>query len=90
MTKFDTDRYSADVNRDVATMEVILDSFVGSADKVDEITDVDDVERDINYVVEKSTKTIGHVHVIKTDYGVRVDFELIPAKFTLAAYGTEE
>lgn len=37
---FDTRTYHEEVNRDIATMEVVIDSFVGSVDKVDQVTDV--------------------------------------------------
>ena len=87
---FDTRTYREEVNRDIATMEVVIDSFVGSVDKVDQVTDVEKLEEDINYVVSKSTRVIGYVCVFKMDYGIKIDFSLMPAQYTLTALGTEK
>ena len=87
---FDTDTYSKDVERDIATIEVIIDSFVGGVDKVDQVTDIKKLEEDINYVVSKSTRVIGYVSVFKMDYGLKIDFSLMPAQYTLTALGTEK
>ena len=87
---FDTRTYHEEVNRDIATMEVVIDSFVGSVDKVDQVTDVEKLEEDINYVVSKSTRVIGYVSVFKMDYGIKIGFSLMPAQYTLAALGTEK
>ncbi len=87
---FDTRTYHEEVNRDIATMEVVIDSFVGSVDKVDQVTDVEKLEEDINYVVSKSTRVIGYVSVFKMDYGLKIDFALMPAQYTLTALGTEK
>lgn len=81
--------YSRGIDHDISTMEIILNSFVGSGDKVDQIKDIEDVECDINYVVKRTTKHIDHVRLIKTRYGVQVEFSLIPCNFTLSAYGEQ-
>ena len=87
---FGTRTYHEELDRDIATLEVVIDSFVGSVDKVDQVTDVEKLEEDINYVVSKSTRVIGYVSVFKMDYGIKIDFSLMPAQYTFAALGTEK
>jgi len=82
--------FSRGIDHDISTMEIILDSFLGNTDKVDQIKDIEDIERDINCVVKRSTKHIDQVKLTKTDYGIRVDFSLIPCDFILDAFDSKQ